>query len=92
MPKKKSTRKPSICPRCGFDAGEPVRTWQLVSPLPDKKGRITVTIMGAFECPSCGYKWKAVLQKMKVGGEEETPSEEAPPREGEIIEIDLDDL
>jgi predicted molibdopterin-dependent oxidoreductase YjgC len=29
-----------VCPRCGTRVEEPVKTWTLVSPLPDKKGRI----------------------------------------------------
>lgn len=94
-------RDPYICPRCGTRT-EPVKTWQLVSPFPDSKGRITITVMGSFVCPNCGYKWRAVISKIKVGGneveveagakkaaiKEEKPTEK---REGEVIEIDIDE-
>lgn len=87
---------PVRCPRCGAEVGEPVKTWQLVSPFPDKKGRITVTIMGVYQCPKCGYRWRAVVAKLKVGGGVEVGDkrieEEEERRPPKIIEIDLDDL
>jgi predicted RNA-binding Zn-ribbon protein involved in translation (DUF1610 family) len=87
---RKKTRDPFVCPRCGTRVTEPDKTWTLVSPIPDKYGRITVTIMGSFTCPNCGYKWRAVIKKIKEGGA--PPGEQAPKEEGEIIEIDLSDL
>ncbi len=100
MPRK-AKRDPYVCPRCGTRT-EPVKTWQLVSPFPDSKGRITITVMGSFVCPNCGYKWRAVISKIKVGGNEveveagakkaaiSSPKQEQK-REGEIIEIDIDE-
>ncbi len=91
LPRKKKQKDPYVCPRCGTRVTEPDTTWTLVSPLPDKYGRITITIMGSFTCPNCGYKWRAVLKKLKEGG---SPPGEQPVKkeEGEIIEIDLSDL
>ena len=101
MPRKKQT-DPNICPVCGTRVEKPVKTWQLVSPLPDAYGRITITIMGSFECPN-GHKWKAVVSKIRAGGssvevegkkgvkkigEEEQKEEDR----GEVIELDLSDL
>lgn len=86
---------PFLCPSCGARVSEPAKTWTLVSPLPDKYGRVTVTVMGSFECPNCGYKWRAVVKKLKVGGEESQAREtrvKEEKRQGEIIEIDLDEL
>ncbi len=84
---------PLVCPNCGTRVQEPVKTWTLTSPLPDKYGRITVTVMGSFECPNCGYKWRAVVKKLKVGGEEPgAGARREEKRQGEIIEIDLDEL
>lgn len=100
MPRKK--RDPYVCPRCGTRT-EPVKTWQLVSPFPDAKGRITITVMGSFVCPNCGHRWRAVISKIKVGGEEveveagqkkaalKSGEAKEEKREGEIIEIDIDD-
>ncbi len=100
MPRRK--RDPYVCPRCGTRT-EPVKTWQLVSPFPDSKGRITITVMGSFVCPNCGHRWRAVISKIKVGGDEveveagqkkaSLKKEEArqEKREGEIIEIDIDE-
>ncbi len=105
MPRRK--RDPYVCPRCGTRVEQPVKTWQLVSPLPDSKGRVTITIMGSFVCPNCGYKWRAVISKIKVGGEEvelETGGKKAEIKssadkkteekrgEGAVIEIDLDEI
>ena len=83
-------RDPYVCPKCGTRAPEPIKTWTLVSPMPDKHGRITITIMGSFQCPNCGYKWRAVIKKIKESGH--PPAEQGPKEEGEIIEIDLSDL
>ncbi len=100
MPKR--ARDPFICPRCGTRV-EPSKTWQLVSPFPDSKGRITITVMGSFVCPECGYRWRGVVSKLKVGGEEvelETGSgsraklgtqKKEEKREGAIFEIEIDE-
>lgn len=84
-------KKGIACPSCGAPAREPLRTWTLTSPLPDKHGRITVTIMGSFLCDSCGRTWNAVVQKIKVGGEERKESKEGA-SEPYTITIDLDEL
>ncbi len=101
MPRRK--REPNICPRCGARADKPYKTWQLVAPMPDAYGRITITIMGMYECPNCGYKWRAVVSKIKTGGGEvevETSKgkrklgatqQQPVKREGPIIEIDIDE-
>ncbi len=102
MPRKKATRDPHICPSCGTKVEKPVKTWQLVSPLPDAYGRITITIMGSFRCPNCGESWRTVISKVKAGdrgievegarGRKKLEAEKPPRREGEIIEIDIDDI
>jgi len=95
MPRKARINK---CPKCGTEVKEPVKTWQLVAPIPDKKGRITVTVMGVFQCPKCGYKWRGVVSKIKVGGTgievggKEIKEEEEEKRPPKIIEIDIDNL
>ena len=89
----RASRDPRVCPKCGTLVEEPYKTWTLVSPIPDKAGRITITVMGAFECPNCGYKWRAVLSKMKTDGGAAAGDEgDTEEREGQIIEIDLEEL
>ncbi len=92
-------RDPYACPVCGTRA-EPKRTWQLVSPFPDAQGRVTVTVMGSFECPNCGHKWRTAISKIKVGasgvevesgGRRVTRQERPEERRGEVIEIDIDE-
>jgi len=61
--------KPKKCPKCGAEVPEPYKTWELVAPFPDKKMRITVTIMGMFQCPECGHKFRGVVSKIKLGPE-----------------------
>lgn len=102
MPRKKQ-KEIDLCPKCGTKVEKPEKTWNLISPLPDAYGRITITVMGSYVCPNCGYKWKGVVSKIKAGGSsveiegkkgvkkigEEKVEEE---NRGEIIEIDLSDL
>ncbi len=100
MPRQK--KDPRQCPQCGTIVKEPVKTWSLTSPLPDAYGRITVTVMGSFVCPNCGYRWRAVVSKLKVGGGDveiegaKGRAKAAPPArrsdEGEVIELDLESI
>jgi len=78
------------CPKCGKKATNPIRTWTLVSPIPDKYGRVTITIMGAFICESCGEKWNSTIQKIKTGGEEKREAETR--EEPYTITIDLNEI
>jgi predicted RNA-binding Zn-ribbon protein involved in translation (DUF1610 family) len=99
MPRRQK-RDPYICPRCGARAEKPVKTWQLISPFPDAKGRITITIMGVFECPQCGYRWRTVVSKIKAGGSSvevegakgRKAIEEEEENRAYVIELDLDEL
>lgn len=88
------------CPRCGTIV-QPSKTWQLVSPLPDSQGRITITIMGSYQCPNCGYRWRGVVSKMKVGEDVEIEGgrkrvtlsrDTAKPRQSTVIELDIDEI
>ncbi|MEM0153754.1 MAG: chromatin protein Cren7 [Ignisphaera sp.] len=103
MPRKTRQQNPNICPRCSTIVSSPKRTWQLVAPMPDSSGRITITVMGAYECPSCNYKWRAVISKMKVGGDSieiesskgkglKLSSEEKETRKPAVIELDLKEI
>lgn len=62
--------KQNLCPNCGELAKEPYKTWELVAPFLDSKMCITVTVMGMFECPKCGKKFRGVVSKLKLGGDE----------------------
>lgn len=64
MPKKRV--KKNICPSCGTLVEEPYKTWELVAPFPDKKMRITVTVLGMFRCPSCGKTFRGRVSKVKL--------------------------
>lgn len=84
------------CPKCGSKDVEVVKTWNLTSPLPDKYGRLTVTVMGVMKCRNCGYSWKGVVSKLKIGGgievegvREVFKEEERPPKE---IVLDMDEI
>ncbi|MCI4455711.1 MAG: chromatin protein Cren7 [Sulfolobus sp.] len=102
MPRKKQ-QDPYVCPKCGTRVEKPEKTWQLISPIPDAQGRITITIMGSFSCPN-GHKWKAVVSKIRAGGSgvevegkkgvKKIASEEGENERdrGEVIELDLSDL
>ena len=98
---KKSSKNAYQCPKCGTVVSSPVKTWQLVAPLPDSRGRITVTVMGMFECPNCGYKWRGVVTKLKVGAESvemegrksvAVETKESGERRGTVIELSIEDI
>jgi hypothetical protein len=72
-PRTKKGKKQISCKKCGtiIDPAQtpPEKTWQLISPMPDKEGRVTLTIMGAFHCPECNASVRTSLKKIK--GDEE---------------------
>lgn len=65
----KKRRKKISCKKCGCVINPvehpPNKTWQLISPMPDKEGRVTLTIMGSFRCPDCNASVRASLKKVK---------------------------
>ncbi|OYT37665.1 MAG: chromatin protein Cren7 [Desulfurococcales archaeon ex4484_58] len=94
MPRRKRGKE---CPVCGSTDIEVVKSWQLVSPLPDRYGRITITVMGVMKCRNCGHQWKGVVSKLKVGGssveiEGRELKEEKEERRVKEIVLDLEDL
>ena len=55
------------CKNCGNTSfGKPLKTWQMYSPLPDRNGNITITVMGSFECPNCGKNVRGAIKKIKT--------------------------
>lgn len=96
-------RPPNKCPICDEVVDKPYKTWQLISPIPDSLGRITITVMGMYQCGR-GHKWRAVVSKIKVGGEGDVEVEGAKGKKvlktkrkkekhgGEVFEIDLEEL
>lgn len=86
---------PKKCPKCGSVNIEIAKTWNLISPIPDRAGRVTLTIMGIMKCKDCGYSWKGTVSKLKVGGKveiegkEELVEEEKPSKE---IILDIDEI
>jgi len=94
----KREKKTLVCPKCNSSNVDVVKTWNLISPLPDREGRITLTIMGVLKCKECGYSWKGVVSKLKVGtsieiegGRKGTTTLEEERKPKEII-IDLDEI
>ncbi|BCU68501.1 hypothetical protein HS7_19380 [Sulfolobales archaeon HS-7] len=101
MARGKKTQDKGKCPSCGKEDVKPTKTWQLISPLPDAKGRITITVMGSYVCEQCGYHWKGVVSKIKAGGSSveiegrkgvKQVGEEDEQDRGFVIEIDADNL
>lgn len=54
---------------CGYEfAPTEVPTnkeWSLVSPMPDKDGNVTITMMATWTCPNCGKTVRGTLGKTK---------------------------
>ena len=59
------------CKKCNYEFlpsdVKPDSTWEMIAPMPDKDGNITVTVMAVWTCPQCGSKIKGALSKIKVG-------------------------
>ncbi|MEM1933730.1 MAG: chromatin protein Cren7 [Desulfurococcaceae archaeon] len=95
--RKKKEDKP-VCPKCGSYEIDVNKTWQLVSPFPDRDGRITVTVMGSMTCKRCQYSWRGVVSKIKIGEKGVTIGDKTLEDRGEEkrrvkeIVIDIDDL
>lgn len=49
------------CPKCGFSAITPIKTWPIPSRRPLKKGEET-RLAGIFECPNCKARFRAALE------------------------------
>ena len=68
-PRSKKRKKKISCKKCGHVLNPvetpPEKTWQLISPMPDKDGRVTLTIMGSFHCPICNASIRASLKKIR---------------------------
>ncbi len=66
------------CKKCGTEwlpTEVPTnKQWNIVSPMPDKNGNVTITIMATWTCPNCGKSVTGALGKTKGEfKEEETP-------------------
>ena len=65
----KERKKKISCKKCGRiinpTENPPSKTWQLISPMPDKEGRVTLTIMGSFSCPDCNASIRAAMKKIR---------------------------
>ncbi len=61
--------KPVKCKKCGhtfMPADVPTKKqWTLVSPMPDKDGNVTITIMATWDCPKCGKNITGSMGKTK---------------------------
>ena len=68
-PPRAKRKKKISCKKCGHVINPidtpPEKTWQLISPMPDKEGRVTLTIMGSFHCPMCNASVRASLKKIR---------------------------
>lgn len=78
MPRKTKIK----CKKCGsiFNSSNKIniiRTWHMISPIPDKNGNLTITIMASWTCPNCGSKNTGKISTIKsnLDAHGETPSQ-----------------
>lgn len=66
------------CSKCGAtwkpNEINPIKTWHLIAPFPDKNGKITVTVMAVWRCPKCGASVRGVYSKIKIGADADIKS------------------
>ncbi len=71
-------QKPIKCKHCGetwLPNDVPTKKeWNIVSPMPDKEGNVTITRMATWDCPNCGKNKTGAKGKTKGEfKEEDTP-------------------
>jgi len=54
-----------VCPVCGTELTNPIKTWSMVG-SPTRKGERFKLTLGIFRCPQCRRKFRSVLGKEKV--------------------------
>jgi polyhydroxyalkanoate synthesis regulator phasin len=54
----------AICPRCGNEVANPVKTWPIPSRNPAPKGRMPELAVGIFECPKCKARFRAAVDSV----------------------------
>jgi uncharacterized Zn finger protein (UPF0148 family) len=50
------------CPKCETEVAAPVKTWPIPSRSPSKRGEESKLVVGIFECPSCGVRFRAAVE------------------------------
>jgi len=50
------------CPKCETEVAAPVKTWPIPSRTPSKKSEESKLVVGIFECPSCGVRFRAAVE------------------------------
>ena len=53
-----------VCPECGTEVINPIKTWSMVG-RPTKKGEQFKLTLGIFTCPLCRKKFRRVIEKKK---------------------------
>ncbi|MHA1115259.1 MAG: hypothetical protein ACTSPJ_03720 [Candidatus Heimdallarchaeaceae archaeon] len=93
MAKKKKIK----CKKCGAEwlpnEVETKKEWNMISPMPDKDGNVTITRMASWNCPSCGKNVAGAKGKTK--GEfrvEDTPKYKIEHALDSGEEVDLEEL
>ncbi len=49
------------CPKCGESVAAPVKTWPIPSRKADERGTGSKLVVGIFECPNCGARFRAAV-------------------------------
>ena len=60
-----------LCKQCGsaFSSIRDVKiikTWHMVSPIPDKQGRLSINVMAVWECPICGARNRGKISTIRT--------------------------
>lgn len=56
----------AICPRCGNEVANPVKTWPISSRNPAPDSQLPRLVVGIFECPKCKARFRAAVDSVKV--------------------------
>jgi len=73
MPRR-NTKARLKCKSCGAEYESQgdvkiIKTWHMVSPMPDKDGNITINIFATWECPRCRARNRSKISSIKSGAE-----------------------
>lgn len=56
---------PVKCPNCGAEVEKPKKMWPLIG-RPARDGSRIKLMIGQFECPKCGKKFKVAVKKERI--------------------------
>ncbi len=76
----------------GSEEDKRKKEWTLVSPMPDKEGNVTITMMATWDCPQCGKNITGSAGKTKGDFGGKSKKESIHDKLAENVEFEISEL